>query len=654
MHESAEPIWRPTPQRMAASNMQRFIASVSERLDRPDYDALYAWSLSRPDEFWEVLWNWCGVRASNGYDTVVCDLDRMPGARWFEGARLNFVDNLLRPEHDAAALAWVNERGDRETLERAELAAQVAAVADALTALGVRPGDRVAGLLPNRPETVVAMLAAASIGAIWSACSPDFGVDGVLDRLGQIDPKILFATDGYFYNGKTIDSLPTVAALAGRLAGLTALVIVPYRGARDATTGLPRALAWSDLVAAARHAPTARPACVPLPFDHPLYILYSSGTTGVPKGIVHGAGGTLLQHLKEHALHCDIRAGDRVFYFTTCGWMMWHWLVSTLACGATAVLYEGAPFHPDPGVLWRMAEREAVNVFGTSARYLAALEKSEYRPREHVDLAPLASILSTGSPLAPASFDYVYRDVKPDVHLASISGGTDIISCFALGNPLRPVWRGELQGPGLGMRVAVFDRDGRSVRERKGELVCSAPFPSMPVSFWNDPDGAKYHKAYFTRFPGVWHHGDWAEFTAHDGVIIHGRSDAVLNPGGVRIGTGEIYRVIERFAEIEESIAVGQDWEGDTRIVLFVRLKPGISLDKALRTRIALAIREAASPRHVPAKIIAVPDIPRTLNGKLVELAVRETIAGREVVNADALANPEALDYFRDLEELRT
>jgi acetoacetyl-CoA synthetase len=654
MSAPAEPIWRPSAKRMAASNMRRFITAVGARLARPDYDAVYAWSLERPDEFWAAVWTFCGVRAYTGYETVVRDFDRMPGARWFEGARLNFADNLLRPEHVGTALVFVNERGDRETLERDELAAQVAAVADALEAIGVGPGDRIAGLLPNRPETVVAMLATASLGAVWSACSPDFGVDGVLDRLGQIDPKVLFATDGYFYNGKTIDSLPTVDALARRLEKLKALILVPYRGERATLEGLPKAIAWSALVAAANDAPDRRPACVPLPFDHPLYILYSSGTTGVPKGIVHGAGGTLLQHQKEHVLHCDIRPGDRVFYFTTCGWMMWHWLVSTLAAGATAVLYDGAPFHPDPDVLWRMTEREAVNVFGTSARYLAALEKSGYRPREQVDLSALRSILSTGSPLAPASFDYVYRDVKRDVHLASISGGTDLISCFALGNPLRPVWRGELQGAGLGMHVAVFDRDGRPVRERKGELVCTAPFPSMPVAFWNDPDGARYRKAYFEHFPGVWRHGDWAEITAHDGLIIHGRSDAVLNPGGVRIGTGEIYRVIERFAEIAESVAVGQDWQGDTRVLLFVRLQPGTVLDDALRARIAAAIRQAASPRHVPAKIIAVPDIPRTRNGKLVELAVRDVIAGRDIVNADALANPEALEHFRDLTELRT
>ena len=642
------PIWQPPAERSEASNMRRFIAVNRERLRGDDYAALYDWSIESPAEFWAAVWEFCGVQAITPYETALRYGSRMPGAQWFRGARLNFAANLL--EHDASGTAIVfgNERDDRIALSWNELRAQVAQVAERLRALGVGKGDRVAAFIANRPEAVVAMLATASLGAVWSSCSPDFGVDAVLDRFGQIRPKVLFATDGYFYNGKTIDSMPTVRAVAARLPELAAVVVVPYRSAEPDLSALPNALLfgqWLTHAAELRYEPVA--------FDDPLYILYSSGTTGVPKCIVHGVGGTLLQHRKEHVLHTDIRRGDVVFYFTTCGWMMWNWLVSALASGATLVLYDGAPLHPDPGVLWRLAERERIAIFGTSAKYLSALEKSGFEPRSRHALPALRSILSTGSPLAPASFDYVYRSIKSDVQLASIAGGTDLISCFALGNPLLPVYRGELQCRGLGMKTEIFTADGRSVREQKGELVCTAPFPSMPIGFWDDAEGRKYRAAYFERFPNVWHHGDYAELTAHDGVIIYGRSDAVLNPGGVRIGTAEIYRIVEEFAEVAESIVVGQEWGDDTRVVLFVRLQPGTTLDPQLEQRLREAIKNRASPRHVPAKILAVADIPRTMNGKIVELAVREAIHGRPIGNRDALANPQALDYFVDRPELK-
>jgi acetoacetyl-CoA synthetase len=642
-----EPIWRPSEQRSAASNMQRFLATQRSFLPRADYASLYDWSVAEPARFWEAVWKYCGVRSVTDYRTVLRDGDRMPGAVWFEGATLNFAANLLPPDAEGTAIVFANERGERLEVEWAELRRQVAAVAAALRALGVTRGDRVAGYMANRPETVIAMLATASIGAVWSSCSPDFGVEAVLDRFGQIAPKVLFATDGYFYNGKSIDSLPTVRTIAARLTELRAIVIVPYRAGRPELKAIPNARLFAELATQ-----DAAPEFAAVPFGEPLYILYSSGTTGAPKCIVHGVGGTLLQHRKEHVLHTDIRRGDVVFYFTTCGWMMWNWLVSALASGATLVLYDGAPIHRDPGVLWRLAERERINVFGTSAKYLGALEKSGYKPREQFELAALRTILSTGSPLAPASFDFVYRDVAPDVQLSSIAGGTDLISCFALGNPLLPVRRGELQCRGLGMKVEIFDANGRSVRGEKGELVCTAPFPSMPLGFWNDPDGRKYRATYFERYSNVWCHGDYAELTPHGGLVIYGRSDAVLNPGGVRIGTAELYRIVEQFDEIAESIAVAQDWLDDTRIVLFVRMQANCKLDDDLERRLREAIRIRASPRHVPAKILTVNDIPRTMNGKIVEIAVRDVIHGREVVNLDALANPLALDYFRNRVEL--
>jgi len=641
------PLWTPSAERIAASNMRRFIDVCGAPLAAPDYANLYAWSVEEPRAFWEAAWNFFDIRSTSPYTSVVEDFDRMPGARWFEGAKLNFAENLLKPEHTATAIITYDETGRRTELSRDELRRQVASIASALKNYGVGPGDRVAGFLPNGAETVVAMLATASLGGVWSACSPDFGTDGLLDRLGQIGAKVLFATDGYSYNGKTIDSLPRVKALVAKLDTLEQLIIVPNRNDHAARDAFPDAHVYTDLLET-----DAALEFAAMPFAQPLYILYTSGTTGVPKAIVHSAGGTLIQHQKEHVLHIDIKPGDVVFYFTTCGWMMWHWLVSSLASGATVLLYDGSPFHPGPAHLWEIAERENLAVFGTSAGYLSALEKSGFEPRKHVSLDRLKAVLSTGSPLSPSSFDFVYAQIKQDLQLSSIAGGSDLIACFGSGNPMLPVYAGELQCRALGLDVAIFNDRGKAVTEEKGELVCRTPFPSMPVSFWNDPNDSLYHSAYFDRFPNVWHHGDYAEITAHDGLIIYGRSDAVLNPGGVRIGTAEIYRIIEQFNEIAESVVVGQDWENGLRIVLFVRLQPGFELDDALRDRIKTALRSQASPRHVPAKILDVPELPRTISGKVVELAVREVVHGREVANLDALANPEALEHFRNRPEL--
>ncbi len=647
-------LWRPSPARVADSNLTRFTRCVNARRGTKlrDYGELYAWSLTEPEAFWSEMARFADLRAEWGPGPVIEHRERMPGARFFPGARLNFAENLLKFADSREALIFRNERGARRTLSYRELRAEVARIAAGLRAAGVVPGDRVAGFLPNLPETTIAMLAAASLGATWSSCSPDFGVPGVLDRFGQISPKVLFTADGYFYAGKQLDSLEPMAAVLAQLPAVEQVVVIPYVEPRPSLARLGAAAArarhWSELGA------RAAAAFVPLPFDHPLYILYSSGTTGAPKCIVHGAGGTLLQHQKEQLLHTDLKRSDRLFYFTTCGWMMWNWLMSGLACGATLVLYEGSPFHPDPGVLWRMAQEERLTVFGTSAKYLAALQKSPFVPARSVDLTALRAVLSTGSPLLPESFDYVYRDIKSDLQLASISGGTDIVSCFALGCPTRPVYRGEIQCRGLGMAVEIFDDAGRPLAGERGELVCTAPFPSMPVGFWNDPTGAKYRAAYFERFPGVWHHGDYAALTGHDGLVIYGRSDAVLNPGGVRIGTAEIYAAVESLPQIAEALAVGQDWQGDVRVILFVRLAEGVELDETLDKEIRATIRAHTTARHVPAKILAVPDIPRTLSGKPTELAVRNVIHGLPVGNQDALANPRALEYFRDLPELKS
>ncbi len=648
----SEPIWTPPPGRIAASNLTRFAQYARREYGAPvgDYAALWRWSIEERERFWQALMDFAGIVRDVGAAPVLRDRERMPGAVWFEDTRLNYAENLLAGAVDLGeAIVSVNERGERRVISGAELTREVARVAAGLRDDGIGPGDRVAGFLPNLPESVIAMLAATSVGAVWTSCSPDFGIAGVLDRFGQIAPKVLFTADGYFYGGKTFDSLVPMAGVLRELPSVERVVVVPYVSREPDLDGLRGASAWQRYGRSDAALSFAR-----LPFNAPLFVLYSSGTTGVPKCIVHGIGGTLLQHRKEHALHTDLRPADRMFFFTTCGWMMWNWLASALASRCTIVLYEGSPFSPDRDVLWRLAERERLTAFGISAKYLSALEKDGGAPIDSIDLSALRTILSTGSPLAPEQFDYVYSCIKRDVHLASISGGTDIISCFCLGNPWLPVYRGEIQSAGLGMATQVYDERGHAVRGEQGELVCTAPFPSMPLGFWGDTDRSRYRAAYFERFPGVWCHGDYALHTEHDGIVILGRSDAVLNPGGVRIGTAEIYRQVERLPEIQESIVVGQDWQGDVRVVLFVRLRPGSTLDDTLARRIRDTIRANATPRHVPARILAVPDIPRTISGKIVELAVRDVIHGRPVRNTDALANPEALEHFRNRPELQS
>jgi acetoacetyl-CoA synthetase len=647
-----QPIWQPSKERIERANMTAFAREVAathgDRLR--DYAELRTWSVEHPELFWPALWRFSEVRTSRPWREVLEGGDRMPGAKWFVGAELNFAENLLRHRDDRPAIVACTEDGRRREVSYRELYQEVARLAAALRRDGVGPGDRVAAVMPHAAETIIAMLATTALGAIWSSCSPDFGVQGVLDRFGQIEPKVLITIDGYRYNGKAIDVRAKLAEITGRLPSLERVVIVPFLEPAPDLGPLGGAVLYDDFV-------VREPGPIPfaqLPFEHPIYILYSSGTTGVPKAIVHGAGGTLLQHLKELLLHTDLKPEDRICYFTTCGWMMWNWQVSALATGATLVVYDGSPFHPDGNRLFDLVQQDRISIFGTSAKYIDAVKKAGLEPVRTHDLSGLRAILSTGSPLVPESFDFVYRSIKEDLHLASISGGTDIVSCFALGNPIAPVWRGELQTRGLGMAVEVWNDAGEAVVGEPGELVCTRPFPSMPVAFWNDPDGSRYRGAYFERFPGVWTHGDHVELTAHDGLIIYGRSDAVLNPGGVRIGTAEIYRQVEQIPEVVEALAVGQEWDGDQRVVLFVRLADGAALDAALVDRIRRQIRTNCTPRHVPAKIVPIADIPRTMNNKIAELAVREVIHGRPVKNLDALANPQSLELYRDLHELTT
>ena len=644
----ATPLWQPDPLTVGETRMAKFMQATGHG----QYADLWQWSVDQPEAFWSTLWNFCGAVGDRG-NAVLVEGNKMPGAKWFPEARVNYAENLLQCRDEGEALVFWGEDKVKRRMSRADLAGEVVRFQQFLISAGVGEGDRVAGYLPNLPETLVAMLATTALGAIWSSASPDFGVQGVLDRFGQIEPKVLICVDGYWYNGKPVDCLAKNAEVVARMPSLLKTVVVPYLNATPELGQITNAVSWSDL-------PTVNPKNGPIfkrvAFDHPLFIMFSSGTTGVPKCIVHCHGGVLLQHLKEHQLHSDVRPGDRLFYFTTCGWMMWNWLVSGLACGATLLLYDGSPFAAGGTVLFDYAAAERMTHFGTSAKFIDAAAKLGLTPGKTHDLSALRAMFSTGSPLSPEGFDWVYREIKQDILLASISGGTDIVSCFVLGNPVLPVYRGEIQCRGLGMAVDVFDEYGQPVRSAKGELVCAKPFPVMPVGFWNDPDGRKYHAAYFERFPNIWCHGDFSELTAHDGVIIYGRSDATLNPGGVRIGTAEIYRQVEQLPEILEALVIGQDWppgrNDDVRVVLFVKLAEGTALDEALIDRIKKRIRDNTTPRHVPARVVQVQDIPRTKSGKIVELAVRNVVHAQPVKNVEALANPEALEHFRSRAEL--
>ena len=646
------PLWAPDPEQIRVARITRFISQINDRYGLTlgsDYFSLQDWAVANPRDFWSGVWEFCEVIGSHCGDSVLKEAGEFLGARWFPQASLNFAENLLRYRDDRIALMSLRENGERREISYANLYLRVAKLASTLRAQGVVPGDRVAAFIPNIEEAVVAMLATASIGAVWSSCSPDFGVNGAIDRIGQIQPKVLFAADGYHYNGKACDSLQRVSGIVESINSIEVTVVVPLLNREPDLKSICNAILFEDFLDDAATAIQFEQ----LPFDHPLYIMYSSGTTGAPKCIVHGAGGSLLQHLKEHQLLVDLKREDVFFYFTTCGWMMWNWLVSGLASGATLVLYDGSPFAGNGLFLLDAIDEEEISIFGTSAKFIAALLKAGHKPRESHSLKSLNTILSTGSPLSEECFDYIYRDFKQSVRVSSISGGTDILSCFVGGCPILPVYAGEIQAPGLGMSVQIWNENGQSVIERKGELVCTAPFPSCPIGFWNDEDGSKFRAAYFDRWPDVWAHGDYGEVTEHGGFIIHGRSDAVLNPGGVRIGTSEIYRQLDGIAEVIDSIVIGQEWLDDVRVVLFVTLREGLTLDDGLCARIRAGIRKNTTPRHVPEKILQVTDIPRTRSGKIVELAVRDVVHGLEVSNINALENPGALDFFRDLPALR-
>ena len=649
-------LWAPSPERIAGATVTRFMreAGAHHGIVFADYAALHWWSIEHMEDFWRELWAFCGVIGDGPGARTIVNPDAMPGARFFPDAKISFAENLLRRRDDADALVFWGEDRVKSRMSFRELAGEVARAQQALKLAGVGEGDRVCAIAANTPEAIVGMLAASSLGAIWSSCSPDFGVQGILDRFGQIEPTVLIAVDGYHYNGKTIDILDKVAEVRGQLPSVKRVVVIPYVHPDASLSAIASGVWWGDFL---QPFEAGSPSFLRLPFNHPLYILFSSGTTGVPKCIVHGAGGTLVQHMKEQQMQCDVRQGDRLFYFTTCGWMMWNWLASGLATGATLLLYDGSPFLQGGRILWEYAQAERMTHFGTSAKYIDALKKAGLSPKDEFDLSSVRTVLSTGSPLAPESFDYVYEHVKRDVCLSSMSGGTDIVASFVGGMPILPVYRGEIQCKILGMAVEAFDENGKPYPPgsgKRGELVCTRPIPSMPIGFWNDPGDAKYRAAYYEQYPGVWCHGDFVEITARGGVIIYGRSDATLNPGGVRIGTAEIYRQVEQLDEVVESLVIGQDWDHDVRVVLFVRLRDGLVLDDALIAKIKQHIRTNTTPRHVPAKVLQVADIPRTKSNKIVELAVRNIVHGRPVKNVEALANPEALEFFRDREDLRS
>ena len=648
----AKLLWEPSEDRIRQTNMYRFMQSVNEKYNCrfSSYDELYQWSIDNLEDFWAEMWNFADIKASRPYDQIIDDPAGMPGAKWFKGARLNFAENLLRFRNDNIALIFRGEDKVRRTLTYNELYNETSRTAAALKQAGIKPGDRVVGFVPNMPESIIAMLAASSLGAMWSSCSPDFGIKGVLDRFGQTQPKVLFTADGYFFKGNILDSLGKIAGIIKELPSVEKIVVIPYVSDTPDISNLPNAVMLEDFKA---EKPSSM-AFEQLPFDHPLYIMYSSGTTGLPKCMVQGAGGVLIHQTKELMLHTDLKPEDTIFYFTTCGWMMWNWLTASLTTGATLVLFDGNPFHPGPDVLWQMAQDEKITIFGTSAGYIAALKNAGVRPGSQFDLSAMKTLLSTGSPLSKEDFEFIYDEVKSDLQLASISGGSDLNGCFALGNPMGPVYSGALQCRGLAMKVFAYDGNGQPVVGQQGELVCTAPFPSMPIYFWNDGDGSRYRSAYFDQYPGIWAHGDLIEITEQGGVIMYGRSDATLNPGGVRIGTAEIYRRIERMEEIQDSVVVGQNRNNDVRVILFVKMADGYALNEELIHKIKKDIRLNASPRHVPSKIIQVPDIPYTLNMKKVELAVKKTIHGQEVKNKDALKNPEALGFFTGIPELET
>ena len=642
-------MWQPTEEQINNSQMMDYMQLVNQKfgLSLKKYSQLYDWSIEKAEDFWGSFWEYSQIIHHSPYSQVVDDLGKMPGAKWFDGATLNFTENLLRYRDDKIAIHFYGEDGTQSSLSYRELHDQVSRLARSMREMGIVKNDRVAGFMPNIPETIITMLATASIGAIWSSCSPDFGIKGVLDRFQQIEPKLIFAADGYLYNGKTIDCLSKLKNILTYLPSIKKTIIVPFTGDSN-TNVIKNSMLWNDFL----HKDSGDIIFEQLPFDHPLYIMYSSGTTGLPKSIVHSAGGTLIQHLKELKLHTDLTQNDKIFYFTTCGWMMWNWLISSLAVGATIVLYDGSPLYPDGTALLKMADDLGITVFGTSAKYIASLESAGIKPKQISSFPKLRTILSTGSPLVEENFDFVYGEWKEDVQLASISGGTDIISCFALGNPILPVRRGELQCRGLGMKVESYNEKGMSVRNEKGELVCTQAFPSMPIYFWNDSNGEKYHSAYFDTYPGIWHHGDYLKINDFGGVNIYGRSDTTLNPGGVRIGTAEIYQTVERFNEVEDSLVISQPWQNDERIILFLKMKDRITLTNSLKTRVKKSIRESCTHRYVPAIIIAVEDIPYTINGKKVELAVKQVIQNIEVKNIDSLVNPSILDFYKDILEL--